>query len=420
MFSSNKKFIIKFLLVFFIIYDINFKFLPGFTSGRISFIIILSSFLFKWISSGGIFSKMFLKENGWYFYVLIFVFLIAFLQYLSSNDISQLARLFYFTIYGIITPLILNIIFKNSNDFLLTIGISVLIQSLITLGSYIMPSVKIILNNLVLYNAHFDASNNIRALGFVSVAGAAFSLIQFTGIFSILTYLKLNYVKWQVKILLNISIIIILISTLFIGRTGLFLSIFVLLLFFVFNEFSVLKNFIAILSFVLISQLNFEKVLDSITKDIDGYNSELFIAWIRSGFRLNNDLVEGLNEMPIPPLTYQTLIGTGLVSGPNGEGNASGHDTGYIQTYYSMGLIVAFVFYISYFYYLFVNARKEKLYVSYLLLFILVLVESKEFFIFSYAFPFFVFSYILIVKKGRKQNVIFSNKYVEPSIIKLN
>ena len=124
--------------------------------------------------------------------------------------------------------------------------------------------------------------------------------------------------------------------------------------------------------------------------------------------------------MPIPPLTYQTLIGTGLVVGPNGEGNASGHDTGYIQTYYSMGLIMAFVFYVSYFYYLFIKVRKDKFNLSYLLLFILVLVESKEFFIFSYAFPFFVFSYILIVKNERKQNEIFSSKYVESKIIKLN
>lgn len=420
MFSGNKLIILKFLLVFFILYDINFKFLPGFTSGRISFVVVLGYFLFKWIRSGATFSKMFLNENGWYFNLLIFVIIIAFLQFLSSNDITQVARLFYFTIYGIITPLILVKIFKKSNDFLLIVGISVLLQSFITIGSYLIPSIKILLNNLVLYNANFDASNNTRALGFVSVAGAAFSLIQFTGIFSILTYLNLNYVKWQLKILLNISILIILISTLFIGRTGLFLSILVLLLFFVFNKFSIKKVILGILSFVLILQLNIEKVLDSITKDIDGYNSELFIAWIQSGFRLNNDLVEGLNEMPIPPLTYQTLIGTGLVVGPNGEGNASGHDTGYIQTYYSMGLIMAFVFYLSYFYYLFIKVRKDKFNLSYLLLFILVLVESKEFFIFSYAFPFFVFSYILIVKNERKQNEMFSSKYVESKIFKLN
>lgn len=420
MYTSKRLIILKFLLVFFILYDINFKFMPGFTSGRISFVIIFCSVIFNWIRLGGIFSKKFLNENGWYFSILILIFIIAFLQYLSSNDITQVARLSYFTIYGIITPLILKKIIKNCNHFLLIVGISVLLQSIITLGSYIIPSVKFFLNNLVLYNANFDANNNNRALGFVSVAGAAFSLIQFTGIFSILTYLKLNYVRWYVKILLWISIIIILVSTLFIGRTGLFLSILVVLLFFIFNRFSIKNFFIGMLSFVLISQLNFEKILDSITKDVDGYNSELFIAWIQSGFRLNNDLVEGLNEMPIPPLSYQTLIGTGLVTGPNGEGNASGHDTGYIQTYYSMGLIVAFVFYMSYFFYLYNNARKDKFYVSYLLLFILVLVESKEFFIFSYAFPFFVFSYILIVKKEKKLNETFRNNNVESSVLKLN
>ena len=416
---ANKSIIVKFLLVFFILYDINFKFLPGFTSGRISFVVVLVYFLFEWIRSGATFSKFFLNENSWYFNVLIFVIIIAFLQFFSSNDITQVARLFYFTIYGIVTPLILVKIFNKSNDFLLVIGISVLLQSFITLGSYLIPSIKVLLNNLVLYNAHFDASNNTRALGFVSVAGAAFSLIQFTGVFSILTYLNLNHVKWQFKMLLNISILIILISTLFIGRTGLFLSILVLLLFFIFNKFSIKKVILGILCFSIILQINFEKALDFVTKDVDGYNSELFIAWIQSGFRLNNDLVEGLNEMPIPPLTYQTLIGTGLLVGPNGEGNASGHDTGYIQTYYSMGLIIAFVFYVSYFYYLFIKVRRNKFNLSYFLLFILILVESKEFFIFSYAFPFFVFSYILIVRKETKQYEIFSSKNVEFTSIKL-
>jgi hypothetical protein len=63
MFSGNKLIIFKFLLVFFTLYDINFKFLPGFTSGRVSFVVVLGYFLFKWIRSGATFSIFFLNES---------------------------------------------------------------------------------------------------------------------------------------------------------------------------------------------------------------------------------------------------------------------------------------------------------------------------------------------------------------------
>ena len=100
--------------------------------------------------------------------------------------------------------------------------------------------------------------------------------------------------------------------------------------------------------------------------------------------------------MSIPKLSYSTIIGTGLVKGPNGEGNASGHDTGYIQSYYSMGLIFAIIFYLSYYLLLISLVKKSRDFVGFILVLVLVLIESKEFFIFSYTYPFFLLSFILI------------------------
>ena len=48
--------------------------------------------------------------------------------------------------------------------------------------------------------------------------------------------------------------------------------------------------------------------------------------------------------MPIPSLSIRTILGTGEVFNPNTMKNASGNDCGYIQTYYSLGLVLAFYF----------------------------------------------------------------------------
>jgi hypothetical protein len=147
-------------------------------------------------------------------------------------------------------------------------------------------------------------------------------------------------------------------------------------------------------------------LLESATANLDGFDINFFIAWLESGFRLNNDLVQGLSEMPIPPLTVETIIGTGMVMHPSGFGNASGHDTGYIQTYYSLGLVFAIVFYLNYYSFLLSHIKLRKDLFGFLLFILLVFIESKEFFIFSYTYPLFLFSF-LITKNGSEEERIY-------------
>ena len=166
-----------------------------------------------------------------------------------------------------------------------------------------------------------------------------------------------------------------------------------------------IKKFLFLtLIFIIFTQINYISILDKFTNDVDGYNTELFLGWLNSGFRLNNDLVQGLSQMPIPELTLRTLFGTGLVKDPSSGGNASGHDTGYIQTYYSLGLIFAIIFYSTYFLFLFKQAKKYKDYLGFLLILVLIVIESKEFFIFSYTFPLFLLSFILISQNEKIDN----------------
>ncbi len=409
---------IKFLVIFFLLFDINFKLIPGFTTARCTFFFLLLYTFFIALKKNSFGSKQFFKNNIIFLCILFCIYLVAIIQYFFSNDITQIGRLTYFTMYGLITPFIINLFFKSRKEFLILVGLAVLLQSLLTLCSYFNPNISNLFNNLILYNSNFGQENKMRALGFVSVAGATLSVIEFTGIVSLLIYLKYYNTNLISRICIWTIIILILIAILFIGRTGLFLSLFAILLYLF--SFGINLKKIAVFSFIIIffSQINFTDILGKATSNVDGYNTELFFGWINSGFRFNNDLVEGLSQMPIPELSFRTIIGTGLVKDPSGEGNASGHDTGYIQTYYSLGLICSLIFYFTYYSFLVTHVKKNKDLIGFFLILVLGLIESKEFFIFSYTYPFFLLSFILIGQdKKYHTNEIIQLRETKTSII---
>ena len=112
--------------------------------------------------------------------------------------------------------------------------------------------------------------------------------------------------------------------------------------------------------------------------------------------------------MPIPPLSLNTIVGTGEVFDAEKSVNASGHDSGYIQTYFSLGFVFAIVFYVSYFLFLIRITKLKNLLILLFLIFILFVVEFKEPFIFKYILPFYILTLTVLYNKER--NVPLLNK----------
>jgi hypothetical protein len=383
-------FFLKLIFVFAILFDINFTFLPSVTTSRLAFISLLSlTFIRK--------DKI---NISCVFYLLVLSVILMFSigQFLYSSDFTQCSRLIWFCLYGIVTPFLFVNYIKGRNEFFWLISIAVVIQAVLTICSYLNPAVKGIFSSLIIYTSNFDETNTLRAMGFASVGGASFSVIQSTGVISLLILDRLNSFKFFKRILLWISILIVFISIFFIGRTGLFISIFAILVYFISLGFKLKNVMIAAIVFFAAIQINYLNLIESLTSNIDGFKSELFVTWIESSFQLKgNETAEDLNKMPVPPISFQTIIGTGRVVDKNGFGNASGHDSGYIQTYFSLGLFLAFCFYISYMLFLGYQIQKQKK--LYLFVFVMFLIEFKEPFIFNYSFPFFVLSSILIFNR---------------------
>ena len=128
-----------------------------------------------------------------------------------------------------------------------------------------------------------------------------------------------------------------------------------------------------------------------------GFNSDWFVDWIREGFSFrSNSTVEQLKEMYVPPLSFKTLLGTGRVISENGLTNASLNDSGYVQTYFSLGLFMSVLFYVSFLFLSFYRwlLGERNIFILFLLV-ILFLIEYKEPFIFKYAFPCFLTTILL-------------------------
>jgi hypothetical protein len=385
-------FFVKLIFVFAIFFDINFTFLPSITTARICFLVLLLVSVNK--------KKVFAKTFYNFLFSLSLVFLVALIQYSFSSDSAQLSRLLWFTLYSIIAPFLFISFIKSRNELLYLISFAVALQAILTILSFINPSIKALFYNLIIFTSNFDEDQVLRAFAFASIGGAGLSVIQSIGVISSLVLLKINNNGFYRTILLWFVIIIIIVSIVLIGRTGLFISFFSLIIYFI-NQIKKIKNIVLIsLISVTIYQVNLISILENLTSGINGFSVDVFTEWIENAFKLkNNDTSEALASMPIPPINLQTIIGTGRVVHESGIGNASGNDSGYIQTYYSLGLLISVFFYTIYILFLRNQINRTSSKSLYILLFIMFTIEIKEPFIFQYVFPFFVLSIILVSNK---------------------
>lgn len=385
-------FAIKLILIFFLLFDVNLQALPSITTARVAMGLIFLICFFRRVHIP--------RKAIYYAVVLIFILVLVFLQYLYSNEATQLSRFIWFILYGIITPLILVQVINNRSQFFLLVSVATAVQAVIAIISFVNPTLKTILYNSIIFTANFDENQVLRAVSFSSVAGASLSLIQSFGVISSLLLLHFSQYSFKIRLLLWVNIVLILISIFLIGRTGLIISFLAILIYLIPYLLSLKKVIISSCIVLIISQINYVGIIERSMNDVDGFNIELFTAWIENAFSLkDNATSEDIKSMQIPPLSFETVIGTGRVANLALGGNASGHDSGYVQSYYSLGLILAFFFYVTYFTFLISLAKGLREPVLYLIILLVFIVEIKEPFIFQYTLPFFVLCSILVFKK---------------------
>ena len=317
--------------------------------------------------------------------------------FLGDDDTTQISRLIHFFIYCVVAPLLVATYSRfDIRVFLFSYGGAALLQTGFIYASLLSSDVRELFSDHIVLLGNYDFFHPFRAIGLSNSGGALLSIAQALGVAALLLALRLSASSLPLKFLTWLIIFLIVISIFPVARTGLVLSsIFIAVYGFssLFSNGSFIFNFtrslllmaamgslIAFLLFILVDDLYLSYFID--------WSSEILSF-------SNSDSYQTFTAMRVPELEVKTLMGTGNVITPSG-GNASGHDSGYIQTYFALGLFMTLLFYASVAIFFYDYARRSK-FKGVLIggLLIMFLLDIKEPFIFKYIEFSFLFSLAL-------------------------
>lgn len=390
------------VLVFFLIYNITFRSFPILTTGRLSVLILVIWTVFLMRKH----PIRILKSPA----LLLFIplpFVVA--QYLLVGDPGQLSRFFHLGMYSFLGAALVALIARNPREAMAAILIAISFQAIFSPYAFVSSSYRDWYSVTIESGANFGADYLYRTNGFSGYAGAALSLIQSLGVFVGWMLLRDSCDNRQVTgIRSNIVIIAMtacLASCFVVGRTGLVLSVVFYLGYLLYpdgrdrvirGKHLLLMAFVAGFGFVLV-RYYFVDLLS------DDFSVEYFGKWALGFLWGEEQTAAGIAEMVIPPLGVDTIFGTGLVSLVEGS-NPSGHDSGFIQSYYSMGLLISFAMYAVYAYVLYYSLHWLPFMLRIFITAIFFILELKEPFLFKYSLLFVVLALHFSYVKSRNVN----------------
>lgn len=372
------------ILIFFLIYNISFKSFELLTTARIAILLLIF-----WVLSARINFINGLRSR------ILVLFLplpyVAF-QYLFVGDFGQLSRFVHLGIYSFLGAGLVVSICDDLRSLLIALLVAVCAQAVLILFSFFSVDYRVWFDAISVSGSNYDATYIYRAPGFAGTGGAALSLLQSLGVFLGWLLLRKNKIYKSVEgksvYLVFFAMLLSALSCIVVGRTGLLLS-FVFFAIFAFDSPS--RNRFAIF-FVVLFLLFQSFFLGAIPGLLDSeFSSDYFGEWAFGFLTGNDETISALGGQEIPPLSMEMIHGTGLNSVVDGA-NPSGHDSGFVQAYYSMGLPMSIIFFSAYLYVLFISLKWLPFSFRILFSILFFALEIKEPFVFKYSLMFVLLS----------------------------
>ena len=386
------------IVMFMLMYNISFRAAPSASTGRIA-VVILSISLGRRGTVDCFVS--FVSENRVAATMIASVAIYAAVQYALGGfqDTDQLSRLVHFILLSVFGSIAFAALIRyDIRAFVSIFAVAAFVQAIFILYSYVSPEYRTWLSNLLVQGGAIPLTYDLQVPGFSNSSGAALSAVQGLGAFAAL-YATALWPGVRRRAILALMGLTCALSTVVTGRTGLLLSV----CFFV--AFALTTRRVAerlIITGIIAASLAVTlSYRDEITAVIGRYNTRVAstLNWSIGLFeRASADpVLDDLTSQKVRTLNLSTMLGTGRVT--DAYGNASGNDSGYIQTYYALGLVAAVIFYVSLLGLLmrYVLASDQRLIHSLLVLSMFV-VEFKEPFIFNHTFPFFVAGLVYLAR----------------------
>jgi hypothetical protein len=399
---SARVYVVDALIAFLLLYNISFLALPSLTTGRVALMALALA------HARGLWRATIDLASAHVPFVLVYALLVlhaALLQTTGTGtDSVQLSRLLNFGCFVLVGTLALLV--RAGGDLpriLRALTIAVCLQSVLVLVSYLSPGYRAWLATLVIQGGNIPLTSATQAPGFSNSSGAALSVVQAAGVFTAL-YATRFQPSARVALAYGLAACLNAASTVLVGRTGFALSLAYMGAFLVAGARPRVRALLA--ATVTAGLIGIASAGDDLLAAIERQNPsaaatiEHTMSTLRAG--LSDPSVVDLMTQPIPPLSLDTTIGTGRVVGE--FGNASGHDSGYVQTYFALGLVGAVVFYGAWLALLSSHlAHLPAPGVLGAFVAAMFLIEIKEPFIFKYAMPMVVL--VLTLGEGRFADV---------------
>lgn len=314
----------------------------------------------------------------------------------------QLLHFVYLYLYVFVFSLYCLIVFKSLKDFALIWLAIIITEALSVFLAIASPAVNFVFYSLFSGDSRFDlqvtVGTRIFGLGIFASYG---SIVLSTGCI-------LLVLIWKRLLLSNIPFIILLalivVATLFIGRTGVIIEIITLGIGIMLTKrmgglFSIL--FIA---FVVLNALSL--IFDT----MDATIVDNFQEWMMGGFdsERRSNTIEGIAGTGFPPFSSEMLLGLGVMRGLDSHGIFHITDSGYIMVYSAIGVIGFVVYYLSIINLLLVPKRKfyksERLF-FFLLIIIGFVIEYKEIYSMKYIYTWFILTIMLITARDNRNQI---------------
>ena len=339
-----------------------------------------------------------------YLWLIPFLFLLvnsAFVE--KSSGMAYFEPYYFFYLIGYV-PLFAFYsicVFENVKQFAQTYISIMVFQSCIVYLSAVNTSFRLfIYKSFYFGDSRFDRTivfgTRIMGIGLVAAIG---SITMACALF-LLVYLVRNE---QINSLsFAIQFIFVLGATALVGRTGFYIGC-GLLLYVLFMMKGMCKKFSILVIGLLLVPVGVISLRERI--NINVFNS--IMSWIGEIFNADTryNTITILNEMKIPELTWETFLGTGVQMGVSGSGARCYHDSGYVMTYFALGLLGATIFYWAviwmYSRCLKIQNHSNKLFFL-LMILVMLIIEIKEPFILKYVYSYVLLTMMLFVIKEDK------------------
>lgn len=261
---------------------------------------------------------------------------------LSNNVYIEPHYYIWVILYYLVFPLYFTTSYKDIKEFAISYIAIMLLQSVVVfVAAANTPFRLFVYENFSTSDGRFDSTVywGTRIVGIY--LDSSFGSITMSLACILLVYLRLDGKIARTPFVL--LYVVVLAATFFVGRTGLYLELIVLLAYLLLE-----RDFSTKISIGICVAVGCLAALSVVLSKVDGEISKLIVNWATELFNedTRTNTIDVLASMSVPPLSPQMVLGTNVTLGVLPDGSLMTSDSGYARTYSCIG-VVGFALYYS-------------------------------------------------------------------------